>query len=144
MNSCVFLGNLVFDPERRQVGEHVKVSARIAVRRSKDEADFLDLIFWDKQAETLLQYLGKGDPILVRCEARQETWEDKNGGGKRSAIRFHVREFRFVGGKNREPENPAPTRSPPPARATTTNQDYSFPAQRSTPQEENDDDDIPF
>ena len=57
---------------------------------------------WATGAETIARHFKKGDPIIIHCSAKTETWEDKNGGGQRSRIKFRVNEFDFPMGKRRE------------------------------------------
>ena len=94
-------GHLVRDPETKQVGDNTVTNLTVAVngKREKDETIFMDCAAWGKRGETIAQYLGKGDPILVSGSLRQESWEAKDGGGKRSKIKLDVQDFTFVGKK---------------------------------------------
>jgi single-strand DNA-binding protein len=48
----------------------------------------------------LNQYMSKGKPLFVEGHLRTESWEDKNGGGKRSKISLTVENFQFIGGRD--------------------------------------------
>ena len=43
------------------------------------------------------QYAKKGSGVLVSGRLDQRSWEDKNGGGKRSRVEIVVEDFNFVG-----------------------------------------------
>lgn len=45
---------------------------------------FIDVALWGKKAENIADAASKGSVVLVTGSLRQESWEDKNGGGKRS------------------------------------------------------------
>ena len=68
-NKIILVGNLTRDPEIRYVGSGAAVTKfTLAVnRRSKqqEETDFIDIVAWDKLAETCNTYLKKGMSCLV-------------------------------------------------------------------------------
>ncbi len=111
MNNCVFLGNLTKDVELVDVGETKVGKFGIALNRRfkkkgsdevQEEVSFLDIEAWGRQAEVIEEYFKKGDKILVRCTAKQETWDDANTGTKRSKIKFRLDEFSFVGSADKD------------------------------------------
>ncbi|MCL1876532.1 single-stranded DNA-binding protein [Candidatus Saccharibacteria bacterium] len=104
-NKVVLLGNLTRDPETRSTTSGASVtSISIAVSRSyvdkngerKEETSFIECDAWGKQGETVAKYFSKGRQILVSGRLRQDSWEDKETGKKRSAIRVVIEEFSFV------------------------------------------------
>lgn len=102
MNQCHFLGRMVRDPELRSTNSGKKVvNFAVAVnhrRKGGDgEVSFLDCEAWDTGAETIAKYFCKGDPIIVHCSLRTETWEGKEG-ERRSKLKFRVNSFEFVPG----------------------------------------------
>ena len=82
-NRCIFVGNLVRDPEIRYVGSGAAVTKfTLAVnRRSKqqEETDFIDMVAWDKLAETCNTYLKKGMSVLVEGRLSIRSYETKEG-----------------------------------------------------------------
>jgi single-strand DNA-binding protein len=64
----------------------------------KEDALFLECVLWGKTAELAGQYLAKGKQVLFSGKLKQESWEDKNGGGKRSKIVLNVETMQFLGG----------------------------------------------
>lgn len=51
----------------------------IAVNRDKDNADFLDIRVWDKQAENLCQYQDKGNLIGIDGTLRKDIYTKEDG-----------------------------------------------------------------
>lgn len=107
-NKVILLGNLTRDVELRftQSGLAVAKMGMAVNRRSKskdgeakESTCFVDLTAFGKQAEVLDQYVGKGKPLFVEGRLEYSTWDDKNGGGKRSKLEVIVENFQFVGGR---------------------------------------------
>lgn len=112
VNTCIFMGRLVRDPEMRYTTSNKAVtSASIALDRKPgnrdSETDFLDLEAWEKTAEMLNQYFSKGDGIHVICRAVQDRWQDKDG-NNRTKIKFVVDRFAFPPGKRSDTDNSRP------------------------------------
>ena len=80
-NRVIVMGNLTRDPEVRYLpsGQAVcdlGVAVNERVKKDNewvDQPTFLDVTFWEKQAETAGQYLRKGNPVLVEGKLRQES-----------------------------------------------------------------------
>lgn len=113
MNSCVFVGNFVRDPEIHSVGaDHRVVKFTIAVnggrktRNGEEEVAFIDCEAWDKSADIINEYMRKGSKIAVQATARTDSWTDKNTNTKRSTLKFRVNNFTFLGGKNERDNRP--------------------------------------
>lgn len=82
-NKVILVGNLVRDPEIRYVGSGAAVTKfTLAVnRRSKqqEETDFVDIVAWEKLAETCNTYLKKGSSCLIEGRLSIRSYEDKEG-----------------------------------------------------------------
>ena len=82
-NRIILMGNLVRDPEIRYVQSGSPVTNfTIAVsRRNKqsDSVDFIDIVAWDKLAETSNTYLKKGMPVLFERRLAIRPYESKSG-----------------------------------------------------------------
>lgn len=87
MNRIILTGRLTRDPELRHVGENSVCNFRIAVdRRNKNrETDFIDVVAWNKTAEFVANYIGKGRLIAVDGCIRIRDYTDKDGVSKRVA-----------------------------------------------------------
>ena len=88
-NRVILVGNLVRDPEIRYIASGTPVTKfTLAVnRRSKDkeETDFIDIVAWDKLAETCNTYLKKGSSCLVEGRLSIRSYEDKEGIKRKAA-----------------------------------------------------------
>lgn len=125
MNHTVILGNLVREPELKTTANGKSVCQFAVAHNSKFKAGdgtwkedviYLDCEAWNQTAEAIAKYLTKGRKILVEGFLKQETWEDKNGGGKRSKIKLKVERFYFVDSAKGASENgPAPMPDAKPA-----------------------------
>ena len=82
-NRIILVGNLVRDPEIRYVQSGSPVTKfTIAVnRRTKqdDSADYIDIVAWDKLAETSNTYLRKGASVLIEGRLSMRSYESKSG-----------------------------------------------------------------
>lgn len=141
-NKVILMGNLTRDPELRQTQGGVSVCRfSIAVNESytakdgsvRDNPCFVEVDGFGKSAETIAKFFAKGRPILVEGKLRQENWEDKQTGQKRSKLLVVMERFSFVGGKSdgARPERPQEERAA---------------VQRELPKGgwEDNDDDVPF
>jgi len=93
LNRVVLCGNLTADPELSYLPSSLAVARmRLAVNeRVKNQQDewvdrpcYVDISVFGKQAEACNEYLSKGSPVLLEGKLRYETWEAKDGSGKRS------------------------------------------------------------
>ena len=86
MNKAILIGRLTKDPELRTTptGRNV-CQFSIAVNRNftnangEREADFINCVVWDKQAENLVKYQKKGNQIAVDGRIQTRNYEDKDG-----------------------------------------------------------------
>ncbi|MEM4134398.1 MAG: single-stranded DNA-binding protein [Candidatus Micrarchaeia archaeon] len=82
-NKFIAVGNLTRDPEIRYTPSGIAVTILpIAVNtrfksngETKEETLFIDVVVFNKQAETCVQYLSKGKSILVEGRLRERKWE---------------------------------------------------------------------
>jgi len=121
-SKAIITGNLVADPEQRSTGGGLTVASFAVavneVRRDKDGnnteyVSFLNCTAFGRQAETICQYMKKGNGILVSGRLRQDRYEDKQG-NKRSGVEIIVEDFNFLGGRS-DSEGGASYDAPAPA-----------------------------
>ena len=80
INKSVFEGRVTKDPELKTVGEKRVVNTTIAVPRTKkDEADFIPVVIWGKQAESFAKYMSKGSLVSVEGRLSSRTYESSTG-----------------------------------------------------------------
>lgn len=103
INQVILMGRLTRDPETRSTstGKTV-VSFSLAVDRQTqdDQADFFDVTAWEKLGELVAQYLSKGRRCLVQGRLRQDSWDDKETGKKRSKVEVVATDVTFLDGPN--------------------------------------------
>lgn len=103
VNQVILLGRLTRDPEERTTASGKTIATfSIAVDRGNDETDFFEITSWEKLAELVVKYLEKGRQVLVQGRLRQETWDDKDSGKKRSKVAITASDITFLGGGNAE------------------------------------------
>lgn len=113
LNHIFLTGRLTRAPELRftQTGKPV-ASFTLAVDRDyqKDEVDFIPIVTWNKTAEFVNSYLGKGLMATVSGRLQNRKWTDKNGVEHTTSevIAEHVypAEWKKREEQNQDPANP--------------------------------------
>ncbi|HNW71313.1 MAG TPA: single-stranded DNA-binding protein [Candidatus Paceibacterota bacterium] len=92
LNKAIVIGNLTRDPELRSLPSGIKVcSFSLATNRvwkdkngaKQESADYHNVVVFGRQAETVAQYMKKGNSILVEGRMQTRSWDDKNSGEKK-------------------------------------------------------------
>jgi len=108
LNKVFLAGNLTRDPELRYTpgGTAVAQFGMAVNRRFKnreghmqEEATFVDIEVWGRQAETSSEYLSKGSPVLIEGRLKLDSWESKQTGEKRSKLRVVGERVQFLGSR---------------------------------------------
>lgn len=96
INRVVVSGNLTRDPELRAtpggtqvLGFGVAVNDRRRNQQTgewEDYPNFIDCTMFGNRAEALSRILRKGMKVAIEGKLRYSSWEDKNGGGRRSKV----------------------------------------------------------
>jgi single-strand DNA-binding protein len=83
MNMAILIGRLTADVELRYTPNGRAAAAfTLAVDRTYGEnkqTDFIRCVAWEKTAENMAQYVGKGSMVSVEGRIQVRTYEDKNG-----------------------------------------------------------------
>ncbi len=88
LNKVLLIGNLTRPPELRYTPSGTAVAdLRLAVNRNyttqggekREEATFLTVVVWSKQAESCGEYLDKGSQVFVEGRLQTRDWEGKDG-----------------------------------------------------------------
>ena len=110
-NKVILMRNLTRDPELRQTKGGTSICRfSVAVNRSynsqdgsaRDETCFVEVDSFGRKAENIAKFFSKGKSILVEGRLRQENWEDKQSGQKRSKLLVVLESFEFVGVKGED------------------------------------------
>ncbi len=114
VNQVILMGRLTRDPEMRTTttGKNI-ASFSIAVDRQgqDDQADFFDITAWEKLGELVSQYLTKGRRCLVQGRLRQDSWDDKETGKKRTRVEVVATDVTFLDSAGDGAGSSAPTSS---------------------------------
>lgn len=96
INRVNITGNLTRDPELRStaggmavLGFGVAVNDRRKNQQTgqwEDYPNFVDCTMFGNRAEVLSRILRKGMKVAIEGKLRYSSWEDKNGGGRRSKL----------------------------------------------------------
>lgn len=145
LNKVFLAGNLTRNPELRYTpGGTAVAQFGIAVNRRyknrdgqvQEEATFIDIEVWGKQAETASEYLTKGSSVLIEGRLKLDSWESKQTGEKRSKLRVVGERIQFIGA--RRPQGAAADREKP--QQAQTQETPPPPPEEELPPEE----DVPF
>lgn len=101
INQVIIMGRLTRDPEMRTTTTGKTIASfSLAVDRvgQDDQADFFDVTAWEKLGELVNQYLSKGRRCLVQGRLRQDSWDDKETGKKRTRIEIVATDVTFLDG----------------------------------------------
>ena len=106
LNVVAIMGRLAADPQLRQTttGKNV-ASFRIACDRGRrdangqSQADWLDVVAWDRTAEFVCKYCQKGSLIAIDGRLQSRQYQDKNG-NNRTAIEIVANNVNFAAPKS--------------------------------------------
>lgn len=173
-NKVLLMGNLTRDPQLKYLPSQTAVCEfGIAASRKfrtqggedREEVCFVDCSAFGRTGEVINQYMQKGRPIFVEGRLKFDSWEDRQGGGKRSKLSVVVDNFQFIGGRddgggggggggggnyNRGRSNQGPSddygndRSPPPQRREQPQRQQAQANEPFDDGEQFGEDDIPF
>jgi single-strand DNA-binding protein len=168
LNKVFLAGNLTRDPELRYTpGGTAVAQFSVAVNRRyktregqmQEEATFVDIEVWGRQAETSSEYLSKGSPVLIEGRLKLDSWESKQTGERRTKLRVVGERVQFLGRRSRGEDQGGPPgppgerrRAPRPRRERPPAADFGEPGRAAgesyggdeKPQGLPPDDDIPF
>jgi single-strand DNA-binding protein len=139
LNKVLLIGNLTRPPELRYTPNGTAVAdLRLAVNRNyttaagekREEACFLTVVVWGKQAESCGEYLDKGSGVFVEGRLQTRDWEAKDG-QKRTVTEVVAERVQFMS-RTKGPGAAAGQGAPPPV--------PSFAEEATGPS----DDDVPF
>ena len=83
-----------------EFGLAVNRKFKTATGEDREEVMFVDCSAFGAPREVINQYCQKGKQLLVEGRLKLDTWEDKQGGGKRSKRTVVVENFQFIGGRD--------------------------------------------
>lgn len=144
VNKVILVGNLGKDPETRYMPSG-GVVANVTIATSdqwkdkqtgeqKERTEWHNVVFFNRLAEIVGEYLKKGSQVYVEGRLQTEKWQDKNG-NDRYTTKIYANEMQMLGsrqGAGGSNYNNQKSSSPEPAQAQAAPASAGF------------DDDIPF
>jgi len=133
MNRVDLVGRLTRDPELRHTTSgravcqiNLAISRTFTNQNGEREADFINVVVWDKQAENVSKYVTKGRLVSVEGRLQSRSYDDKDG--KKVYVTEVVAssvQFLSAGGNNQNSSAPEASPfdfgpEPAPARAVET------------------------
>jgi single-strand DNA-binding protein len=148
VNKVVLIGRCTRDVEPIAGGKGAKGGLAVNNRKKGDNGEwedvpvFIDFEVWNRgdggtQATRFMESVKKGHQVFIEGHLKMDTWEDKNGGGKRTALRVVVDNYQFLEAKPQGMTQGA-RRQP-----VDDGADYQPPQRRGMPGDD-DEDQIPF
>lgn len=130
MNKCMIIGNLVRDPEVKTMNDggtvcQFTVAVNRKLRSGEKTADYVNVSAWERLADLCVQYLAKGDKVMVSGRASARGWIGRDGNA-RAAMEISANEVEFLSSR-RDDASAAPA-------ASKTSDEFT----------EVDDDELPF
>lgn len=130
MNKVILIGRLTKDVELRytQTNNTAVASFSLAVNRKfvkpgeERQADFFNIIAWNKLTENISKYLFKGNQVAISGRLETRSWDDPNG-QKHYVTEVIAEEIDFIGSKNKQ-NNEAILNSPTPINKNDDTSDF--------------------
>ncbi len=108
INKVIIMGNATADPQYNMTnGGHAVATLSIATNETftdangqkQDRAEFHRVVFWDKLADIVNQYIRKGSPLYVEGKMRTRKYNDQTG-TERYITEINANEMVMLGGNN--------------------------------------------
>jgi single-strand DNA-binding protein len=107
LNKVMLIGNLGRDPEVRMAGESKVANFSIAVTEKfkgregtqQEKTEWVNIVFWGRQAEICEQYLRKGSAVYIEGKLETRSWDDKATGEKKYRTEVRGILMQMLGGK---------------------------------------------
>ena len=113
VNKCIVMGNATADPQYNVTnGGHAVATLSIATNETftdsngqkQDRAEFHRVVFWDKLADIVNQYIRKGSPLYVEGKMRTRKYNDQTG-TERYITEINATELVMMGGNSNNGNN---------------------------------------
>lgn len=79
MNIVNLIGRLVSDPRTTEKNDTIVSRFTVAINRNKDMTDFINCVAFNKTADLLNDYFGKGDMIGLTGSLHSGSYDRKDG-----------------------------------------------------------------
>tara|TARA_R100001086_G_scaffold244003_1_gene173279 strand:- start:453 stop:773 length:321 start_codon:yes stop_codon:yes gene_type:complete len=86
-------GNLGKDPELKEVKDTQIAEFSLAANTGKDETTWINCVVWGKRADTVMEYLHKGDKITVAGSGQLKEYIRSKDNSKGYSLQLRVSDF---------------------------------------------------
>ena len=115
-HQTILIGYLGSDPDVRHAPSGAMVATfRVACTdawesngQRQEHTEWYTCVAWRKLGERAQRLLRKGAQVWVRGKMKTRTWEDRNGGGKRSVQELQLDDFLLMGSMPEETREQEP------------------------------------
>ena len=146
VNMAIIVGNLTRDPELRYTpAGHAVCSFGVATNRTwttadgerKEEAEFHNVVAWNRLAEICSQYLAKGRKVYIQGRLQTRTWEGQDG-VRRSRTEIIADDMVILSPRGEAAPTPAtaegPAEAPPPEETASAKSESEAPSEEKEPE----------
>lgn len=114
LNEVKIIGNITNDLELKALPSGIKVlQFSVATNKKfkdkngdkKETTEFHNVVSFGKQAETIAQYMQKGNQIFITGELQTRSWEDKDTGKKMYKTEIFLNQFQFGNNNKTNPKD---------------------------------------
>lgn len=106
INKVTLIGNLGKDPEIRMAGASKVANFSLGITEKytdrngakQEKTEWVDIVFWERQAEIIEQYVKKGSSLYVEGKLTTRSWEQD--GQKRYKTEVQGLSFQMLGGNS--------------------------------------------
>lgn len=125
INSIIFEGNLVRDPEERYFPNGTKYAVMVLGNSQKytkqdgsvlENKCFIEIQVFGKQSEVVIKHLAKGCRVTAQGEINLQSWQDQSGAkkSKHFVVAKKLSILTFKKADESQAQNPAPQPQPQP------------------------------
>lgn len=144
LNRVILMGRITQDLDLRQTPNgtpvltfNVAVDRGYAKQGEDKQTDFITCVAWQKTAEFISRYFGKGRMIAIEGNLRTRTYDDKNG-SKHYVTEVYVDNASFTG----EPKQSGSSGSYSSGGSYSNNNNYRSNQQSAAPSQSNNNEDL--
>lgn len=101
MNIVNLIGRLTADPKTTEKNDIIVSRFNMAINRNKDMTDFISCVAFNKTAELIEDYFGKGDMIGLTGSLHSGSYEGKDG-KKVYFTEVNISKIYFIGNRRKE------------------------------------------
>jgi single-strand DNA-binding protein len=111
MNKVILIGNLTRDPQMKYLQDQTAVvefglamnnKFKTKGGEAREDVCFVDCAAFGRTAEVVNEFCSKGKQIALSGRLKFDSWDDKNGGGKRSKLSVVADNVQLLGGRGED------------------------------------------